>query len=64
VDDVLVHHARRRQEHGREHAGPVLAQAAMEYQRVIVPVGNQLQRVHQLLADVLFESGNIRSAQN
>jgi hypothetical protein len=43
VDNVLVYHARSRQEHGREHAGPV--------QRVIVPVGNQLQRVHQTLAE-------------
>src|SRR4029453_17893187 len=51
MDNVLVYHTRSRQEHGREHAGPVLAHAAMEYQRVIVPVGNQLQRVHQPLAE-------------
>jgi hypothetical protein len=64
VDNVLVDHARRRQEHGREHAGPVLAHAAMEDQRVIVPVGDQLQRVHQPLAEFrLADAAQIELSQ-
>src|SRR5215831_14990606 len=53
-DNIVIDDAHRGQDHGGQDAGPVLACAAMEYQRVILPFSDDFESVDQPLAERLL----------
>src|SRR5215471_9345310 len=50
-DNIVIDDAHRRQGHGGQDAGPVLACAAMEYQRVILRFSDDFESVDKPLAE-------------